>query len=176
MTIFTFAPSAKKVSEPKSQHIELGIAKADAVEVTLDGKKLPAASVEYLLTYGAKQSLADSYSSATDQKDFDAMLGKRFDSILAGKMTFREGGGAPADPFEAECVKLAKVRLVAAANKQGKKLPKVSTEKYKALLAAVRNGKAKDKIEAEAKRNIASAQKLADEIDADELDFSGIDA
>jgi hypothetical protein len=174
-TTFTFAPSSKKVTDPKGQKIELGIAKSDAIEVTLDGKKLPAASVEYLLTYGAKQSLADSYSSATDQKDFDAMLGKRFDAIIDGKMTFREGG-SPIDPFEAECLKLAKVRLVAAANKQGKKLPKVSTEKYKALLAAVRNGKAKDKIESEAKRNIAAAAKLADEIEIDDLDFSGLES
>lgn len=168
---FTFAPSVKKVATPKGRAIEFAFDDATG-GVTLAGTALGAASIGYLVAYGAKQSLADSYASAKDQAEFDAFLDKRLAKILAGTMSIREAG-TPSDPFESEVIKLAKARLSAIAAKKGAKLPKVDSDEYKALLAKVRNGKSKDELEAKA-REILATRAAVSELEDDDLDFDGV--
>lgn len=175
MANLEFAPSAKKVTEPKvsTVAVDMAVSADRPTVITLNEKLLPTASIEYLLSYGLKQCLADSYSSAKDQAEFDAMLGKRIDKLIAGTMSIRESA-SPVDPFEAEVIRLAKIRLAAIAKKQGKTLPKVATDEYKTLLDRVRNGKAKDELETTAKKNLKASAALADAIDPDELDLSDL--
>lgn len=168
---FTFAPSVKKVAVPVARNIEFAFDPSTG-GVTLDGKTLGAASIGYLVAYGAKQSLADSYASAKDQSEFDAFLSKRLTKILEGTMSIREAGEAR-DPFESEVIKLAKARLDAIAKKQGKSLPKRDSEEYKSLLGKVRNGKAKDELEAKARAILAERASVS-ELDDDDLDLSGV--
>lgn len=176
MANFTFAPSAKKlgITNPQAATIEFTFDSATGA-VTLDGKPLPVASVEYLITYGAKQSLADSYASATTQAEFDTMLYKRIKKIQDGTMAMREPA-ATIDPFEAECIKISKARLALLARKQEKKLPKVASPEYAALLEKVRNGKGKAEIEALARKNLAAQAKLLESLSDDDIDFGGVEA
>ncbi len=64
----------------------------DGDKWSLDGKELPASSVEYLLTF-ALQSLQDAYAgSATAAEAIGAFEGKR-DKLIAGTIGVRTGGG-----------------------------------------------------------------------------------
>lgn len=70
---------------------------ADIGTVTLDGKELPASSVEYLLTF-ALQNLQDAYAGASDAEDAVARWGKKYDRLVAGTIGVREAGdGASAE-------------------------------------------------------------------------------
>ena len=169
MATFTFTPSAKKLPNVAAREVVYDIKPGSAV-VTIGDKTLPESAVTYLLTYGLKQSLADSYASAEKPDEFGAMLDKRLKKLVDGEMTFREGG-SPVDPFESECIRIAIGKLRAIAAKQGKTLPKASDEKFKALVAKVRNGKDKAAIEKEAKRRLAEVES----VDAsDDIDLSDI--
>lgn len=162
-----FAPSAKKVTNGKSVSVQF-----DLTNMEINGTRVTQASVDYLLTYGLKQSLSDSYASAKDQAEFDAMLSKRLKKIIEGTMSIREAG-SPTDPFESTVIRFAKARLSAIAKKQGKKLPKVDSDEYRNLLDKVRNGKAKDELELKARKHLAELAEVA-ELDDDELDLDGV--
>lgn len=174
MATFTFAPSAAKVEKPKTASVEYDMRVGEA-EVTVSNGNggyatLPPASVVYLVTYGLKQSLADSFASAKTQDEFDGMLSKRIKKLMEGTMSFREGTG-PVDPFESECIRIATAKLRAAAKTAGKTLPKATEPKFKELVAAIRNGKRKDEIEKEARRRL----KETEAVDvADDIDLSGL--
>lgn len=58
---------------------------------TLDGKELPAASVEYLMTF-ALQSLQDAYAGADDLAAAQGAFEKKRDAIIAGAIGQRGGG------------------------------------------------------------------------------------
>lgn len=173
MATFTFAPSAKKVSGGIEAKIEYAFDRATG-GMTLEGKVLGVDSLEYLACYGLKQCLADSYASAKDQVEFDAMLAKRIDKLIAGTMSVREGGKR-ADPFEAECVRFAKAKLAAIAKARNVSLPKMDTDEYKALLAKVRNGKAKEQIEADARASLEALAKASEGLDDDDDLFDDMD-
>lgn len=168
---FEFLPSTKKVNNGTSVKVTIETDKLGTVKI--DGTAVKVETIDYLLAYGLKQSLSDSYASAKDQAEFDAMLFKRLTKILEGTMGIREAG-APRDPFEAECIRLAKLRLAAIAKKQGKTLPKVASDAYKAMLETVRNGKARDKIESEARENLAAIDAI--DVDEDEIDFDEVES
>ena len=62
-------------------------------KVSLNGTELPLAALEYLITYGVKQSLADSYASAKTDAEIEAAFQSRLAKIIAGEMRVGSGGG-----------------------------------------------------------------------------------
>ena len=111
--------------------------------------KLPEISQQYIWQYGWKQSLSDAFAAAKNEAEFIASVQKRYDAIMAG--TVRIGSGrSPADPFEAECLRLARVTVAAAVKAKGLKVDK---EKMVALVLQYRE-KHSDTIEAEATANL----------------------
>lgn len=64
---------------------------ANVTDVTLDGKVLPEASVEYLLHF-ALQSLQDAYAGAKTDAEAKAAWEKKRDALLAGTVGVRGGG------------------------------------------------------------------------------------
>lgn len=145
-----FTPSSKKGIEnmaPVKHAFDTG----DLTKITLDGKALPVESVNFLLHYGLKQKLSDSYSAHKDRADFDKMLGDCVTALIEGKVAIRIGGGGKAkDPLETLRDSFAKTFLKREAEAQEMALPKVSTDEYKTMLAAVREAYAEE-IEAEVK-------------------------
>ena len=65
---------------------------ADVASVTLDGKKLPDSSVEYLLNF-ALQSLQDAYAGAKTSDEAKASWDKKRDAIIAGTLGQRAASG-----------------------------------------------------------------------------------
>lgn len=67
--------------------------------VTMDGEELPAASIEYLILFGAKQSIANSYAVTAEEAakmthdDFVESWKAQKAKIIAGTMGIRTGGG-----------------------------------------------------------------------------------
>lgn len=60
-------------------------------KITIDGKELPAAAVEYLISYGLRQSLQDSYASAkSDVEVAKGLFAKRLDKIMSGDFSRSE--------------------------------------------------------------------------------------
>lgn len=133
--------------------------KTETIEI--DFEKLPAASIAYLLNYGAKQSLSDAFAGAKDADEFQAKLGQRLDALLAGTMGVNRASPIR-DPFEAECMKIARERIEEALRTRNVKVDK---EKKAALVAEYRKSQAA-KIEAEAKRRLASKKDASDEFDS----------
>ena len=59
----------------------------------LNGKPLPASSVEHLMTF-ALQTLQDAYAGAKDAGEAKALWAKKLDRLIAGGIGVRQGGGA----------------------------------------------------------------------------------
>lgn len=68
--------------------------------VTIHGKKLPGEAVAYLVAYGLKQSLADSYAAAKTPKEIADAFHARLTKIIDGEMTIGAGGGRALSPVE----------------------------------------------------------------------------
>lgn len=66
--------------------------KAEVMKVTIDGKELPSASVEYLLNF-ALQSLQDAYAGAKSQDEAKGSFVKKLEALIDGKIGVRAGGG-----------------------------------------------------------------------------------
>jgi hypothetical protein len=70
---------------------------AEVGAVKIDGKELPATSVEYLLTF-ALQNLQDAYAGAESAVDAQARFGKKLDRLIEGTIGVRASGdGASAE-------------------------------------------------------------------------------
>jgi len=65
-------------------------------EYTLNGKALPANSVEHLLTF-ALQTLQDAYAGAKDAAEAEGAFNGKLDKILEGTLGTRSGGGSGVD-------------------------------------------------------------------------------
>lgn len=166
--MFTFNRTIGTESVSRDVAAEITI-DADGVTVTLDGQPLNEAGLRYVITYGLKQSLADSYASAKTPAEFDAFLSKRIERIIAGTITVRQNGAS--DPFEAECLRIATAQVIAIAAKAGVALPKRASDEFKALVARRRNGAASEAIEAEARRRLdeVAAIDIEEDVDLDAL-------
>lgn len=71
---------------------------------TLDGKPLPATSVEHLVFF-ALQTLQDSYAGAKNSDEATAEFGKKYDKLIAGTLGVRgSGDGASAATTEARSI------------------------------------------------------------------------
>lgn len=75
------------------QHGRIGIVnvEADVKSITVEGKELPATSVEYLLTF-ALQNLQDAYAGADSADEAKARWQKKLDRLIEGSIGVREAG------------------------------------------------------------------------------------
>lgn len=83
----------------------------DENAVAVNGKTLSATAVAYLIHYGLKQSLADSYASAKTAEEKLGMFNARLDKIISGEMTIGAGGGGKLDPIEKLAREMASVAI-----------------------------------------------------------------
>lgn len=64
---------------------------ADVANLKVNGKDVPAASVEYLLTF-ALQSLQDAYAGADSTANAKALFEKKLEKLIAGEIGVRGAG------------------------------------------------------------------------------------
>lgn len=74
---------------------------ANVESVTIGGKTLPEASVEYLLNFSL-QSLQDAYAGADDLTEATANWEKKLAALMEGTIGVRSGGGGMTDEERAE--------------------------------------------------------------------------
>lgn len=144
--------------------------------VSINGKELPASSIEYLLTF-ALQNLQDAYAGADSEVDAKARWEKKLDRLLEGSIGLRaSGGGESAEVRTRRAVIKEQVRKAVGKDKwtafqaldadaQGEKLDAVFEKQDDAGQAAIMEQVAKRL--AEAAQRKAQANKLAESIDLD---------
>lgn len=115
----------------------------------------------YIWDYGLRQSLSDSYASAKNVAEFEAMLDKRWTAIQQGTVgTFSR----ETDPLEAEINRLARVAVTNAIRAKNIKIASVSKEQWQKLLANYITAN-RERLEGEAKANLAAAKNAAGDVD-----------
>lgn len=120
------------------------------IETSIIVEELPPTALAYLLDYGAKQSLADSFASAKNEAEFEAQLAKRLDAIKAGTVGTRT---RIADPTERVIREVALEEVERALRKAGHVVSKVEPAEIKRLVG-LHVGKNRDRLAEEAKRRI----------------------
>jgi hypothetical protein len=147
---------------------------APALDLMGETLGIPAASVEYLLHYGLKQSLQDSAAQPASEakaegedvaEAIDVAMSKRLAAIIAGTVAVRGGGVQVRDPFESMVRRLTRSKLVEYAKSKGKKLPKDKAKLAEVLSKFYKANK--DSIDNAA--TLAIAAESAIEIDSDEF-------
>lgn len=83
-------------SNPAFGEIATARWEADAT-LSIDGKPVPQASIVYLLAYGIRQTLQDSYASAESAEDAKAKYAAKLESIMDGTVGSRAGSGGVSD-------------------------------------------------------------------------------
>lgn len=68
------------------------VLESDASVIKLNGKPIPEASIEYLLTF-ALQAFQDAYAGSDNQANAIAAFEKKLERVVEGKIGTREGGG-----------------------------------------------------------------------------------
>lgn len=68
------------------------VLESDVKTIKLNGKPIPEASIEYLLTF-ALQAFQDAYAGAENADGAKAAWEKKLDRVIEGKIGVREGGG-----------------------------------------------------------------------------------
>lgn len=156
------------------QHGRIGIVEmtAEVGSVTINGTVLPAASVEYLLTFSL-QNLQDAYAGADSAADAQARWAKKLDRLLKGEIGVREAGdGASQLTMAIRAVigeslrALGKWKEVIGSldeDKRGAKLDEIFAKQPEAKQADI-TAKAKDKL-AEAAARKAAAKEMASGLD-----------
>lgn len=118
--------------------------------------------IQYLIDYGWKQSLSDSYAAAKNGEEFEGKLKARYDAILAG--TVRSPGtgtakGPRLSPVEREMLRIATDFIDAILVKRPQKVAKEDRKVYIDLYLE----KNKVEIEEKAKAHIEATAKSAAE-------------
>lgn len=137
---------------------------AEVGTVTIDGKELPATSVEYLLTF-ALQNLQDAYAGADSADDAKGRFEKKLARLVEGTIGTREAGdGASA---ETKAVRAVIGDMLRAAGKWKEVIGSLDEDKREARLDEVFAkqseagqagivAKAKERMEEAAKRKAAA--------------------
>lgn len=129
--------------------------------ISINGKELPATSIEYLLTF-ALQNLQDAYAGAESADDATARFAKKLERLLDGTIGVRAAGdGATAEVR----VRRSVVAELLRKSEAGKaKLKEAGDDGRDALLDGIFDKQAKpqqDAIMAEVAKRIAEAQAKA---------------
>lgn len=82
----------------------------DCEFISIEGRDVPAESIKYLIGYGIKQTLADSYAQLVTKDKAREAFDKKLDGIFEG-MTFNENGNR-GDPVAVEMRKLAEIAIL----------------------------------------------------------------
>lgn len=124
-------------------------------------------ATQYLVDYGWKQSLSDSFAGAKNAEEFEGKLRKRFDSIIAG--TVRTAGTGTArvkrNSLEAEIFRLASSFIDGAIKRKNFKV----TKERRIELIAEYSTKHLDELTLTAEDNLEKVAALATE-SSDSLD------
>ena len=142
-----------------------------ALDMVAEGYGIKRASVTYLLVYGLKQSLQDSFaqpaaSAKAEGGDVNAAIegaiNKRLDAIREGTVTARTGSGVSRDPEAQMRRTVIDEILKRSAAKSGKKLPK--KDELTALRTATYEAH-KDAIDKEVAKRMKATNSLDIEIE-----------
>ena len=138
----------------------------------IDGKELPATSVEYLLTF-ALQNLQDAYAGADSADDANARFGKKLERLIEGTIGVRaQGDGASAMQTAIRAVvseilrgagKWKEIIGALPEDERGAKLDEIFAKQPEAKQAAI-TAKAEERI-AEAAARKAQAKEMASQLD-----------
>lgn len=123
-------------------------------EFDVDFNSLPGEALHYLLDYGFKQSVADSYASATTAAEFESAIEERVQRILDGTMSSRS---RETDSLKLEMRKIGHAAVSGALKKKGIKLNSVTAEKMRELVSDYIE-KNFERVEEEAKRRLAALE------------------
>lgn len=137
--------------------------------MTLNGVKLPDASIEYLLTF-ALQSLQDAYAGAKTEAEAKGAFEKKLKAVQDGTVGVRTGGGG-IDPLtkvmRQVAAEIIKAKLVEAGRKTADYTKKDAADKV-ALCDKLIEADRKT-IEAEAKKRMAAKNTVKVDVDLDDL-------
>lgn len=119
--------------------------------------------IQYLVDYGWKQSLSDSYAAAKNAEEFEGKLKARYDAILAGTVKSPGTGtakGPRLSPLEREMLRIATDYIdKVLANRPGPKVPK----EHRTAFIEMYLDRERESIRIEAEANIADlAAKVAE--------------
>jgi hypothetical protein len=134
---------------------EAGEVIGTVISASVNGRFLSTATIAHAVAFAIKQRLANSFVNAATAKNDDggllsvtdrlALWSSSLDKVLtkivdpnaapSWESVFAERGGESVDPIGAEVSKIVRARLVAAAKKQDKTLPKADSPEYAALKA-----------------------------------------
>lgn len=64
-------------------------ARIDVVSATLNGKPMPGATIEWLLSYGIRQGFTDSFAAGKSHSERSGLFNKRLDAAIAGSVGVR---------------------------------------------------------------------------------------
>lgn len=163
------ATFTKAIGNTRAEHavpVELTIADNGSLTMSINGKPLSHAAVAYLIGYGFKQSLSDSYAGAKSEAEFTAAIESRIANIIAGKLVPTFDGssrGARVDNVTAMARTLAANAIESALAAKGKRATRKET-----LAAAAKLVETNPQYREQAVAAIASAE-AADSIDLDNL-------
>ena len=106
----------------------------DCASIAIDGMELPEASIQYLIGYGIKQTLADSYAQLVDADKISAAFASKLANIIEGAYEFDGENGNRGDPVRGEMRKLAEAAILAGKSRTA--WVKVNGENAEKLLTA----------------------------------------
>ena len=137
------------------------------MDVTLNWKELPEISQEYLINYGARQSLNDAVASVkVDDPDCETLaqgfVGKRVDALTEGTIGTRQGGST--DPLTREIKSICAQRV--------KGWSKMLADQKNRVIDGIKlaNNEKTQAIREEAERRVDAARTLT--IDLNDDDFT----
>lgn len=90
----------------------------DDTVLTINGKNVNKAGISYLLQYGLKQALSDSYASAKTKEEVEGLFNKRLDKIFEGGVIIRQQDGKSLERT------IAREMILQACRAKGKAAPK----------------------------------------------------
>ena len=140
---------------------------ADGV-LTIDGDEVPEKGLAYVIAYGLKQALQDSWASHSKAKDYDKAsesYEKRLKAIVEGSI---EAGTRASNPLAVEVNRLATLAVEKAVRKEFKSRKAYEEAKGKGAFAKGRKGyiaKNRDTLTETAKANLEATAAIVAEVE-----------
>lgn len=116
---------------------EITITKLNRKE-SIDFAALPAASQTFVINYGLRQLLNDSFVSGETHEERVDLLDRKLSKLFEGTLHVREGGSRESDPLAREITKLATAKTSEHFKKKGVKAANIDPEQWKVVLGKFR--------------------------------------
>lgn len=150
----------KRETEKSSWHGDVGRTsfeiEGEGLTFKIDGKEIPAASAEYLMTF-ALQSLQDAYAGAQDLTEARANFEKKYNALIEGTIGVRSGGGGESEEVRVGRRLVMDVIRTAAKKAEGKAWKDTAK---KAELEAMDESELNAKLDAAIEKNAAHFKPL----------------